>query len=106
MAKTKRPIAIVDFDTATYVGDENDGVYFAVAKGPDGWYVSASVDCNSRHWTDTLITDDGPYPTESSARLAGKDCARSWCRDNDVSLVCASCGESPCLDSCGACDYD
>jgi hypothetical protein len=29
-----------------------------------------------------------------------------WSTDATQGRVCASCGESPCLESCGACDYE
>lgn len=83
MTKRKQ-IAEVDFDEATYIGNEDDGVYFAVAKGRDGWYMSAVVDCNTSHFVESLVTDDGPYKTENEANWAGRDAAVQWCVDNDV----------------------
>jgi hypothetical protein len=84
VGKPKKPIATVDMDTATYVGNEDDGVYFTVAKSRNGWYVSTLVDCNTSHFTDVLQTDDGPYKTEADAQRAGHHAAVNWCVDNDV----------------------
>ena len=58
-------------DDAKYVGDEEDGVYYQTAEGPDGWYVTAVVDCNSTHFVETLLDDDGPYETEADAENVG-----------------------------------
>jgi len=84
--RTHKPmIAVVDFDTATYVGSEEDVVDFAVAQGPDRlWYTSTVVDCNSAHFTNPLHTDDGPYRSEASARKAGREAAIEWCLENRV----------------------
>jgi hypothetical protein len=80
-----KPIAFVDFDDAEYIGNDEDGVYFAVAKDRRGcWWMSAAVDCNSGHFTDMLVTDDGPYLTEAEAQSAGRSMARHWCENNDV----------------------
>lgn len=79
-------IAEVDFDNpAAYVGDENDGVYVGVGKGPDGWYASTVVDSNTGSFVDSLVMDDGPYPTEAEALEAGKGQAIEWCLTNGVS---------------------
>lgn len=79
------PIVNDDWDGATYYGDEDDGVYVSVGRGPDGkWYFTASVDCNSAHFTDTLVGDNGPYETEEEAKEAGKNVALTWCWDNGV----------------------
>ena len=85
--KTK---AIVDWDIdeATYIGSEEDGVYYQVAektRGKDrGWYVTALIDCNSNGWTDCFLKDDGPYETKEKAREAGQNYAYDWCIDNNV----------------------
>lgn len=84
MPRKKERIVEVDLDDATYIGSEDDGVYFAVGKGRGGWYMSASVDCNSGHFTDTLVLDDGPYKTEKEAVDAGRDAAIEWCVINNV----------------------
>jgi hypothetical protein len=80
------PIAVVDFDSASYVGDNEDGVYVAAAQGANGWYVSTVVDCNTAHFVQPLVTDDGPYDTEARAVAAGLRQAEEWCTDNEVSL--------------------
>jgi hypothetical protein len=85
---SNKRICEVDMDTAAYVGDETDGVYYAVAHQPrgkaKGWYVSTVVDCNSSSFCQPLITDDGPYATEAEAWAAGMNGARDWCIENDV----------------------
>jgi len=73
-------------DHAIYVGDDEDGVYFQTAKGPDGWYVTAVVDSNTGAFVDTILDDDGPYETEEDAEVAGRDCATQWCFDNEVNF--------------------
>jgi hypothetical protein len=79
-------IAEVDFDAPdAYVGDEDDGVYVGVAEGSDGWYVSTVIDSYTGSFVDSLIMDDGPYPTEAKALEAGKGQAIEWCLDNRVS---------------------
>jgi hypothetical protein len=77
-------IATVSFDDAEYIGDENDGVYVQAAEGPDGWYVSTVVDCNSASFTEPLVTDDGPYSSEADALAAGRNGAKDWCLDNQI----------------------
>jgi hypothetical protein len=71
-------------DYAEYIGSGEDGVYVAAAKGPKGWYTSSVVDCNSASFCDSLITDDGPYPSEEEALKAGRFGAMDWCIENDV----------------------
>lgn len=79
------PICSVDFDEATYIGNEEDGVYYQTAQTPTGdWYMSADVDCNSGHFTQPLVTDDGPYATEAEADTAGRNAAIEWCITNGV----------------------
>jgi hypothetical protein len=79
------PICEVDMDSATYIGSEDDGVYVAVAEGQDGgWYTSSTVDCNTSHFTDTLVQDQGPYPTREKALAAGINGAKDWCITNNV----------------------
>jgi len=75
-----------DFDEATYVGDEEDGVYYQVARKGQrcGWYMTAVVDCNTASFCDNLIVDDGPYDTEAEAEEAGKNAAVEWCVNNYV----------------------
>ena len=84
MAKKKKQIAVVDVDVATYVGDGKDGVYVQAAEGKDGWYVSTLVDSETGSFVDALVTDDGPYPSEGEAMVAGTNGAKDWCLDNDV----------------------
>ena len=79
------PIVKFDPDDAWYVGDENDGVYYQVAEGADGWYMTAVVDSDSGSFVDNLTTDDGPYDTERAALDAGRCAAKEWCIWNDVS---------------------
>ncbi len=81
-----KPSTIVqwDIDEAEYVGSEEDGCYFQVAKGPRGWYVTTVVDCNSAGFVDTLHSDDGPYRTRAAALEAGRDTATEWCINNSI----------------------
>ena len=72
----------VDFDTADYIGSGENGVYYAVGEGPDGWYLSTTVDSSS--FTDTLTKDDGPYKTEEEAKEGGRSAAVEWCVTNQV----------------------
>lgn len=86
------PIVSVDLDTAGYYGSDEDGVYVCVAYHPGsrrrgtrrGWYVTTVVDCNSAHFIQDLITDDGPYPARHVAYAAGKGVAIDWCWTNNV----------------------
>jgi hypothetical protein len=80
-------ICTVDFDTACYVGDEEDGVYYAAAEGPDGWYFSAVVDCSSAGFTMTLCTDDGPHADENKALSHALTEAQEWCLMNNVLIT-------------------
>jgi hypothetical protein len=82
-----KPLVEVDFDEATYIGNEEDGVYFAVGevKGK-GWFLSAVVDCNSAGFTETLVTDDGPYPTREEAEMGGRNAAYEWCSTNEIAI--------------------
>jgi hypothetical protein len=81
-----KQIVEVDLDEATYVGDEDDGVYFQVGKKGKNFYVSTTVDCNTGHFIDSLRTDDGPYRTEAEAIAHGRFVAEEWCFDNQVSI--------------------
>lgn len=71
-------------DSAKFIGDERDGVYYQTAKGPDGWHVTAVVDSDTGSFVDTILDDDGPYETEEDAEGVGHDFAVQWCRDNEV----------------------
>jgi hypothetical protein len=82
----KKTIVPFDVDSATYVGDENDGVYYQVARGDDGWYMTAVVNCDTASFVDDLVVDDGPYDSEADAIEGGKNAAFGWCFDNDVLL--------------------
>lgn len=67
-----------------YVGNGEDGVYIQV-EGRDGlWFATTWVDCNSSHFTETLINDDGPYTTYDAALEAGKAAGAEWCIINGV----------------------
>lgn len=79
-----KPIVPFDVDHATYVGDEQDGVYYQTQEGPDGWYVTTVVDCNTAHFTDTLERDAGPFDTERDAEEYGENAAIDWCEVNGV----------------------
>lgn len=72
----------VDFDTANYLGDPVNGVYYAAAQGTDGWFASSVVD--AEHFTENLLVDDGPYPSEEEALAAGRASAMDWCSTNEV----------------------
>lgn len=81
--KNKRKYCEVDWDEAYSVAHDTeeepvDVVYFDVAEGPDGWYLSMDLDCNSGGFTETLGDDDGPYNGKEAAILAGFDGALDW----------------------------
>ena len=79
-------MTIVNFnvDDARYVGDEEDGCYYQVAEGPDGWYLTVVVDCDSAGFVADYTTDDGPYDSEDEAWTAGHDAGMEWCYTNEV----------------------
>ena len=77
-------IAEVDVDEAYSVGDEDDVVYYSVALGPDGYYLSAIIDSTTGAFVDSLVSDDGPYTTEEDAIEAGLDLALGWLSDNEI----------------------
>jgi hypothetical protein len=80
------PPNVVDFDVdeATYVGDGSEGVYYQVAEGPDGWYLTTVVDTEKGAYVGTMSDNDGPYESEEAANFAGRDAAITWCIDNEV----------------------
>lgn len=83
-----KAVCLVDVDTAEYIGDSEDGVYFAVAaKGSHAWYWSALVDSDSAGFVASLVEDAGPYESQEAAHEAARDRAREWCHDNDVTLT-------------------
>jgi hypothetical protein len=84
LRRKPKPVAVVDFDEATYVGDEDDGVYFQVGKKGKNFYVSTTVDCNTSHFIQDLRTDDGPFKTEAEAAAHGRSVAEEWCFNNQV----------------------
>lgn len=66
--EAKPLIVAIDWDEATYVGNEEDGCYVNTARGPDSrWYVTVCVDCNTAHFVAPLVQDDGPYDSEEEA---------------------------------------
>lgn len=73
-----------DVDVAAYYGNGKDGCYYQTAKGPDGWYVTVVVDCETGSFVQDLVTDDGPHPSEESAESMGHETAVDWCLENDV----------------------
>ena len=79
-----KQIAVVDLDNATYVGSSEDGIYFDVAQNAAGWYMSAVVDCNTGHFCDSMVTDDGPYASQAEALQAGLGTAYDWCVTNEI----------------------
>jgi len=79
------PIVNFDVDKAQYIGDDNDGVYYQIAKGAQGWFVTAVVDSDTGSFVDNLFVDDGPYDSAFEAERAGRDAAVTWCHDNEVS---------------------
>jgi hypothetical protein len=69
-----------------YLGNANDGAWFAVAPGPDGlWYMSAIVDCDTAGFVDNLVIDE-PHDTLADAMAAGHARAVEWCVLNGVAL--------------------
>ena len=81
---TGSQIVAVDVDDSNYVGDEDDGVYWSVGEGTDGWYVSTMVDCNTSSFTADYQIDDGPYASEKEAMEAGRCAGLEWCMENGV----------------------
>jgi hypothetical protein len=98
-------MTIVDFnaDEATWIGDEQDGCYFQVGKGPDGWYVTVVVDCETNKSVDNLYTDQGPFANEWLAIQEGLGLSIDWCVTNGVpwdqkiQQMFDTAVESPCL---------
>lgn len=83
-SEAKQQIAVVDMDHAHYLGTGEDGVYFDVAQGKDGWYVTTTVDTNTGAHCGDMTVDDGPYPTEGEALEAGLDHAYDWLITNEI----------------------
>lgn len=81
-------ICEVDFDSAVYIGGDDDGCYVAIAEGGDGWYTSVVVDSDTGGFVEPMITDDGPFPTDGDAMQRGIDLALEWCFDNAVDTSC------------------
>lgn len=77
---------IVDFNAnnAEYVGNKYYGVYYQVAKGLDGWYVTAVVDSDS--FVDTIYRNKGPFKTKGEALIEGILTGMNWCLLNDVTI--------------------
>ena len=69
-----------------YVGDGEDGGHVAWAEGPKGWYISIVIDCNTASFVETHTEDDGPYPTERDAAIAGIGAIIEWCCENNVEI--------------------
>jgi len=88
-SKESPQVAVVEFDDAYSVsaGDEEvDSVYFDVAQDDAGqWFMSASLDCESSHFTIELVVDYGPYDSEEAALQAGLNTALEWMAANDYS---------------------
>jgi hypothetical protein len=74
-------------DYASYIGDEQDGVYYSVGQGPDGWYLTTVVDCDTGHFVDTMDDDDGPYESELEATAGGQSAGTEWCMFNEVNFL-------------------
>lgn len=79
-------MSIVDFDAdkATWVGDDQDGCYLQVEKGPAGWYFTLVVDSETGGFCLPMLLDAGPFQTEDEAREAAVEQATEWCIANDV----------------------
>lgn len=78
----RKPIVQTGAVDAYYVGDDNDGAYYQVAKGRKGWYVTVWVD---GAWTGDIATDKGPWKTEQEALDWGRGEAQEWCLKNGIS---------------------
>jgi hypothetical protein len=76
--------AMVDMEHGRYIGSGRDGIYYAAGQGPDGWYLSTLVDCDTGHFCDGVLFDDGPYKSEADAWQGGRDSAVEWCTENNV----------------------
>lgn len=79
----------VDVDTAYYIGDGDDGVYFNTFKDEanNTYWMSAIADCDTGCFCDSLVTAQGPYDSISDAIRAGIDTAAEWCILNDVDTI-------------------
>lgn len=75
-------VAEVNLDSAEYVGDGENGVYYDIGMYDDDWYVSAVVD--TPHFVDFMFKDDGPYEGRREALAAGRVAAGDWCYENNV----------------------
>lgn len=76
----------VNFDDAYSVSSEIDGqvnsVYFDVGERNGKWFMSATIDCETASFTDSLVKDDGPYDSEEEAKRAGLNAAIEWMVNN------------------------
>lgn len=73
----------LDLDDAAYIGDGNDGVYFSAIHKGNTWWALATVDSDTGHFIDTLVSEGG-HRSEKAALTAAKDAALEWCTTNNV----------------------
>jgi len=78
------PIVDFDTDTATCVGNDEDGCYYQVELGPDGWYVTLEVKSEYYGWGEGGETDIGPFLRKEDATQYGHNKAVEWCIDHGV----------------------
>lgn len=82
-----------DYDSAFYLGDADDGVYFLPEEGPVGkWNVTVIV--SIKDWAEEILAIDGPHDRYADACEAGIRLALGWltpCRirvaDEDVAAI-------------------
>ncbi len=81
-------VSVVDWETDAdrYVGDHVDGASWRVRHGPDGWYVTVTVESETANSLDDIYSDQGPFPTEEEADQFGRGAAEDWCVGNGVCL--------------------
>lgn len=78
------PAPDLDWDDAHYLGDGEDGVYFAaVQASASRWWAMADVDSNTGGFTDSLVREYG-YRSRRAALQAARDAAMEWLDHNGV----------------------
>ncbi len=75
-----------DIDNANYVGDGDNGCYYATREHrPGHWYCTVIVDSETGSFVDTLVENAGPFRCVEDAELAGRNAGYDWCSDNEIS---------------------
>ena len=83
-------ICEVDWDDCEHASVDVDGdedvIYFDGKKGPDGWYLTIVLDCNTAGFCDTIMRDDGPYDSRDAALFGGLNFVFEWMGNNHPGL--------------------